>query len=261
MFQDHPGAARLLADNLPAHFTRPATITDHQLPEWAVRRLFDLDLDELIHAVVLLKDNLSIETAKAVFDHVACCLPVDDGPAWWVASEAAEDLHREAQLQHPRIVRVCTDEQLTVGVLMRRAFQDQPWSVLPVGGPSSALAGDAGLPAELLDDIRAEIRRLGGATQEDWATNEQRRTKATARLRRTNLFFGLRVDANPDAAHLRDLAGLFPGLLFLIRRRALTLPNTIDDVLLDLVPPIDPDSEWSGVSGRNLLIQSLGTAS
>ncbi len=260
LFEDHPGAARLLADNLPSlGFTRPQTVTDDQMPEWAVRRLFDLDLDRLIHAVLLLKDNLGVETAEAVFDHVACCLPVDDGPAWWVAGEAAEDLRREAQEENPRI-GVCTDERLTVEVLMRRAFQDQPWRVLPVGGPSSAQAGDANLPPELLDDIRAEIRRLGGATEQDWATREQRREKATSRLRLMNLFFGLRIDAKPDAAQLRDLAALFPGLLFLISRRMLTLPEGVDDVLLDLVPPIDPDSEWSGVSGRNLLIENLGRA-
>jgi Trypsin-like peptidase domain len=258
LFEDHPGAAKLLAGYLPMlGLTRPETVTDEQLPEWAVRRLFDLDLNRLIEAVLVVKDNLGAEATKAVFDYVCCCLPVDEGPAWWVAGEAADELYREATANKPRIVRVSTDEQLTVRVLMRRTFQERPWCFSPIGGPFSARAGDNGVPAETLADIKAEIFRKGGATQRDW-DDEKRRKMITQRLRRFNVFFGLRVDATPDSAQLKDLTALFEGLLFLICRRTLILPDDIDDVLLDLNPPIDPDGEWAGVSGSALLDEQLG---
>jgi hypothetical protein len=258
LFEDHPGAAKLLAGYLPMlDLARPVTVTDTDLPEWAVRRLFDLDIDRLIEAILVVKDNLGAEVAKAVFDHVCCCLPVDDGPAWWVAGEAADELYREATANKPRIVRVSTDEQLTVQVLMRRTFQERPWCFSPVGGPFSARAGDNGVPTETLADIKAEIFRQGGATQGDW-DDEKGRMKLTQRLRRFNMFFGLRVDAKPDSAQLRELTALFEGLLFLICRRTLTLPGDIDDILLDLNPPVDPDSERAGVSGSALLDKQLG---
>lgn len=258
LFKDHPGAVDLLAGYLPTvGYIPPATLKPDQLAEWAVRRLFDLDLDELVSAMLVTRDSLGDPTALAIFDHVACCLPVTDGPAWWVTGDAALGLRTEAGRDCPRIVRVCTDEDLTVEVLMRRAFEDLPWAVSPAAGPASARAGGTDLPADTFDDIQAEILRLAAATEEEWATDERTREQARRRFRLQNRFWKLRVDAAPDVALLTALAAQFPGLRFLISKRMLALPEGVDHVLLDLVPPIDPRSERLGLSGRTGLLELL----
>ena len=255
LFKDHPGATDLLLDHLrDIDLTVPEILAPGERPEWAVRRLFDLDLDQLLAAILVIRDSVGDRTALAIFDNVACCLPATDEPAWWVAAEAASALRQEASKDSPRIVRVSTDEHLTVEVLMRRTFESRPWAVSPAGGPSSARRGGTDIPADTFDDIRAEILRLVAATEEEWAADARTRERAARRFRTQNRFLKVRVDAAPDAALLKALADHFAGVRFLISKRALALPDGIDDVLLDLVPPVDPKSEQLALTVRAGLI-------
>ena len=237
LFQDKAGAVELLVGHL-AEFDiePPPTMLDEQVPEWAVRKLFDLDLLDLVEAVFVMKDNLGPALARTVFEHVACCLPVDRTPAWWVDAQAAAALRQEAAAERPRIVRVCTDEAATVQILLRRAFEERPHEVRAIAGPFSGQVGPGGLPLDMVAEIFAEIRRKSGVREQDWANDAEKRRLAEKAVRLGNRFYALRIDAPPDAEQLRALVDLFGGMRFLIARRGLVLPASIDNVLLDLVP-------------------------
>ena len=255
MLADREGALKVLAHHLAtAVGVRAPVLHPEDVPEWLVRQLFALDLDDLVAAIVALRHNLDLDLAMEVFDHVACCLPVG-GVSAWVTGDAAYTLRQEAARDRPRIVRVCTDREESVAVLMCRAFEGAPWSVSPVVGPASAQVGDGGLPADWLADLRAEIARRSGAAADD--TDEQILAEARRRWGKQNKFLKVPVDAAPDAALLRALAGRFAGLRFLISKRRLTLPEGVDDVVLDLVPPIDPRTEGRGVASRDDLLGTL----
>jgi hypothetical protein len=255
LFRDHRGATDLLIAHLEGiGFTPPPTLGDEQRPEWAVRRLFDLSLDQLVYALSDLRDNLASSTALAVFDHVACCVALAHEPAWWITGEAAHGLRAEAARSEPRVIRICTDEEESVRALMRRAFEGRPFDIIPAGGPSSARA----VGADTLDDIRAEILHRAGATEEEWASEPTRREDFRRRFRSQYKFLKVRVDATLDTAHVADLLRQFPGLLFLVSKRQLTIPAGVENVLLDLAPPIDRRTERLSVNGRADLLQHLG---
>jgi hypothetical protein len=107
------------------------------------------------------------------------------------------------------------------------------------------------------DDLFAEIMRRLGVTRPLW-DKEEIRAKVRQRYRTANVFLQLRMDTDPDASLLKDIAAEFPGLRFLIRKRELTLPEGVDEVLLDLVPRVDVNGEWWGLWSRNQLLAWLG---
>ncbi|HVN13551.1 MAG TPA: serine protease [Kineosporiaceae bacterium] len=258
LFKDHPGALDLLVDHLAnLEIEAPSTVTSEQAPEWAVRKLFDLDLLDLVEALFVVKDNLGPALARTVFRHVACCLPVDETPTWWVDAQAAEALRAEAAVDRPRIVRVCTDEATTVRVLLHRAFEQDDIDVRAVAGPFSGEVGDAGLPLDMVAEIFAEIRRKSAVREQDWMNDDGKRQRAARAARLGNRFYALRADAAPDAEQLRALVTLFGGLRFLIARRRLALPESIDDVLLDLTPEVDPEAEEFALAGWEQLNERL----
>ena len=96
-------------------------------------------------------------------------------------------------------------------------------------------------------DLRRDPAEERGAWQ-DWANDAEKRRLAEKALRLGNRFYSLRIDAPPDAEQLRALVDLFGGMRFLIARRGLALPADIDNVLLDLLPEVDPDAEVSALA-------------
>jgi hypothetical protein len=248
----HPGVSDVLSDQLSdLGMAAPDILAAADVPEWNARRLFDLSLDELVGVLIAIRDNLGVETTLTVFDNVACCLAVEGCPDAWVAAEAAHSLRTEADQDLPRIVRVCTDLRQTVRMLVRRAFEEKAGQIFPVGGPDDG-AADGSLSH---DDIFSELRRrAGNLSEEEWAAlTPEDRARAMRAFRLRNDFFTVRTDTAPDAAWLRQLAGRFPGLRLLIAGRRLQLPADIDDVLLNLMPPIDANSERAGNSNREWL--------
>lgn len=247
-----------LTDLLVAHlkdlgFEPPWTLHPDRRAEWAVRRLFDLSLDELVYALSDLHDNLAGRTLR-IFDFVACCVAVAHGSAWWIAGEAALGLRQEVQRDAPRVVRVCTDEDASVQALMTRAFDGRPFEIVAVGGPSSA--GDDGEDGAAAD-IRAEIERQVAITEDEWRAEPSVWADVRRTLRSDHLFLKVRVDATLDATHLEDLLHRFPGLLFLVSKRELAIPDGVESVLLDLVPPIELRPERLSVSRRAKLVRTL----
>jgi Trypsin-like peptidase domain len=248
----HPGVVDLLTDQLSdLRMAAPVLVSPGDVAEWNARRLFDLDLDQLVTVLMAIRDNLGVETTLTIFDNVACCLAVEGYPDAWVAAEAALSLRAEADRDQPRIVRVCTEMRQTVRMLMRRAFEEKAGQIFPVAGP------DDGAPGGSLshDDILSELRRRSGDFSErEWAAlSAEDRARAMRTFRVRNDFFTVRTDTAPDAVWLRQLVARFPGLRLLIASRQMKLPAGIDDVLLNLVPPIDRTSEQAGTTNRDWL--------
>ena len=211
-----------------------------------MRKLFDLDLLDLVEAVFVMKDNLGPALARTVFEHVACCLPVDRTPAWWVDAHAAAALRQEAAPTAPPCARAPTRPRRSRPSCAGRS-RSRPDEVRAIAGPFSGQVGPGGLPLDMVAEIFAEIRRKSGVREQDWA-NDAKSGLAEKAVRLGNRFYSLRIDAPPDAEQLRALVDLFGGMRFLIARRGLALPADIDNVLLDLLPEVDPDAEVSALA-------------
>jgi hypothetical protein len=261
---DRPGAERALAAYLEreARIALPPTVPPDQVGEWVARHLFSLTLDQVFAAILAARDILNKEAAISIFDHVVCCLTVGERLGWWVPGEAADTLRVESGKDEPRIVWVGTDEDVTVGLLLRRMVGDGPLEVLPVCGAASAEVDEAtGLPADANADLHEEIRRQLGINERRRWSRAELRARYREQFRTANTFFQLGLDAGLDAPLLRRLTDEFRGFRFVVRGRNLDVPGDADDVLLELFPAIDEDNESFGLWTRGRLLRQLGLSS
>ncbi|MEU8817109.1 serine protease [Actinoplanes sp. NPDC048796] len=248
----HEGAVSLLANRLGP----PPTVAAADIPEWVARRLFCLTLDDLAAALLAARGALDPESIIFIFDHVACSLAMNRPLAWWVPGDAAHLVRVESAADEPRVLRVGTDEEVTLGLLLRRAVEDDTWEVKKPGGPSSAARAEPRRPPdELVRDVRTEILRCLGAGEREW---QKFRDAFRQRLRTQNVYLQVRVDGDPDTAFLSALRTEFQGFRILIRKRDVVLPDGADDILLDVVPAIDADGEWWGLNSRKDLLEQIG---
>lgn len=251
LLTDYAGAVELLRQRLQP----PETVAAADVPEWVARQLFRLSLEELAATLLSTRGTLDPERMVVIFDHVACSLTATSSLAWWVPGDAAQLLRVESSTPAPRVLRIGTDEDVTLGLLMRRAAEAEPWAVKPAGGPTSALpTGPHRLPADLVRDLRAAIVHQLGGDEAKWA---QQRDQFRERLRTKNVYLQLRLDGDPDVALLTALRAEFPGFRFLIRKRDVVLPADADEVLLDVLPTIDIEGEWWGLNSRRELLEDL----
>ena len=133
-------------------------------------------------------------------------------------------------------------------VLLRPAFEGRPNEVRAIAGPFSGQVGAARPAAR---HGRGDLRRDPAEERGARAGLGERRREASAGREGgapRQPVLRLRIDAPPDAEQLRALVDLFGGMRFLIARRGLVLPANIDNVLLDLLPEVDPDAEESALA-------------
>jgi hypothetical protein len=252
---DRPGAVAVLARHLEELGLAAPPLREDEVAEWVARRLFALDLSQLLDALRTVIDLLGPERTLYVFDVVACSLPVDDRPSWWISGDAALALDAEVRRPAPRMVRIPSDNDVTVYLLLWRAFHVRPSVLSPVGPWSGERSAEA-VPPDLRRDIEAEIRHGLGLTDEDWNDRETR-VRAVAELGRMQAFVQVRLDSPPDAGLLRTLPRAFPGLRLFVRSRSLRMPDGVDDVVLDLLPAGDAASESTGLWRRRYLRRNL----
>lgn len=207
------------------------------------RLLFESNLDELSLALVNLLDDGAIAPADAtaLYELVACCLPVDaDGRSWWVPPEAADQLREELAADDPRVAHLATDEHATVRMLVRRAS----------GRTKRELFGADAHPVQTPepDAWFAEVERLlcgaAGFGGRVWQDDGQR-----MRVRKRVLDRGLVLRLPPleDPADLDDLRARLGAFPFVLSGRG---PSPSTPRVLRIEPEVDAEAEAAALDYR-----------
>ena len=217
------------------------------------RHLFGTDIRMLALLLADLREDgvLTQEDARAVFERVACCLPLsaawqtDDlerPVAWWIAPQAAEQLREELRAQAPRVAHVPTDERATAAMLVRRAGSRGKLR-LHESEPHTDVTPE---PTSWLDAVDRVIRDAVPGAKPGWRDDENARNVVVDWVKARELVITLPpIDLGPaDVSALRTAFGDLP---FVLRCRSLPAALAGSDRVVQIRPDVDVKVEKSAV--------------
>jgi hypothetical protein len=233
-------------------------LEDPERSECLARALFATDVKTLGVVLYQLVQQRMLEHADALalFDSVACCLPIStewrtedpDRPvAWWIAPEAADQLSHEVGAQQRRVAYVATDNRATVQMLARRASRTRRLEL----HDADALGDLTPERASFLEHVDAVIRDITHAAK-GWQDDPGNRDRTRDFIKETGKLIPLpSIDLQPaDLVALRDEFGDLPYVLY--RREVSNALGTSPGVV-SIRPEFDADQEANALWYRQTL--------